>query len=556
MSLKNKILAAALIPAVAVAVIQGWHFITTLSHNAEAQVQELRDGLLQARKAELRNYMDLARSAVEHLYQGGTGGEAARRQARNILRQLRFGDNGYVFVYEFDGTNLVTGPKPELEGSNLNHLKTPDGRFLIPELVKQARAGGGFVEYAWGNPATGAEEPKLSYAVALPEWGWMLGTGLYLTDVDRVTQAAVATVRERANEATVLAVAITAIALGGLLAVLLVVVRTITRRLGRVVDAMRNLAEGEADLSRRLPEEGNDESAALAGSFNAFMARLQSSVRDVHASVEQMASATGQLASLSDESRQSVQDQGRETDLIATAIAQMVATTQEISRNCADTESAGADADRAAAEGRQVVSLSVEAIGGLAAEIERSAGAVDSLAQETRGIAAVLEVIRSIAEQTNLLALNAAIEAARAGEQGRGFSVVAEEVRNLAARTAHSTDEIQAMIERLRKGADQAVQSMQASRDRSVATVDQANAAGESLAAIERFVAQIHDQARQIAAAAEEQSSTAEEVHRNVSSIVEISSHSLERAEQNAGATGELARLGETLREQVGYFKV
>ena len=556
MSLKNKILAAALIPAIGVSLVQGWTTVSTLSDAADAQVRELHDGLLKARRAELRNYMDLALTAVGHLYQGGSGDEAAREQARNILRQLRFGDNGYVFVYDFDGTNLVLGPKPHLEGKNLNHLKTPDGRFLIPELVEQARAGGGYVEYAWTNPASGEEEPKLSYAVALPEWGWMLGTGLYVTDLDAATQAAAQGVHERTWDAMVLVVGIAVAALGVSLAVLLVVVRAITRRLGRVVDTMTEMAEGEADLSHRLPVEGKDEVAGLAGSFNAFVSRLQSSVRDVRSSVEQMAGATQRLASLSDESRRSVQDQGRETDLIATAIAEMAATIQEISRNAAETESAGAEADRAAAEGRQVVTQSVDAIGSLAAEIEQSAGAVDSLAQETRGIASVLDVIRSIAEQTNLLALNAAIEAARAGEQGRGFSVVAEEVRSLAARTAQSTDEIQAMIERLAQGTEKAVQAMQASRDRSVATVDQANAAGESLASIERFVAQIHDQARQIAAAAEEQSSAAEEVHRNVSSIVQIASQSMERAEQTAGATGDLARLSGDLQGQVGYFKV
>jgi methyl-accepting chemotaxis protein len=191
----------------------------------------------------------------------------------------------------------------------------------------------------------------------------------------------------------------------------------------------------------------------------------------------------------------------------------------------------------------------------LAGEIGTAGDVIDTLKSESENIGSVLGVIRGVAEQTNLLALNAAIEAARAGEQGRGFAVVADEVRTLASRTQESTEEIQAMIERLQNEAGKAVAVMQSGRNKTRETLDHAAEADQSLANIVDLVASITGMNTQIASAAQQQTGVAEELDRNVVHIAQLAEQTVTGSEQTAMASGELAKLGENLRTLLSQFK-
>jgi methyl-accepting chemotaxis protein len=262
------------------------------------------------------------------------------------------------------------------------------------------------------------------------------------------------------------------------------------------------------------------------------------------------------MSAITEQTKDSILKQKTETELVATAMHEMTATVQEVARNTEQASSAAQQADQDSNAGNDVVTQTVQAINDLSQDVEQASSVIEQLKGDSVNIGSVLDVIKSVAEQTNLLALNAAIEAARAGEQGRGFAVVADEVRTLAQRTQESTSEIENLIEVLQIGAEKAVKTMNNSRDRARLTVDQAERAGQSLAAITQAVSTISEMNSHIATAAQQQGSVTEEISRNIGNINDISEQNAHASEQTAEASHELARLGERLRSLVSQFRI
>jgi methyl-accepting chemotaxis protein len=321
-------------------------------------------------------------------------------------------------------------------------------------------------------------------------------------------------------------------------------------------DSLTDLNRGEADLTRRLPESGNDEVGIIVKEFNAFVEMLEPLLREVISASHRTKAAVDQVALVTAQTREGVFKQQTETDQVATAINEMTATVQEVARNAANAASAATQADSETTRGRGVVDQTVSSIAVLADDVERAAGVIQQVGNDSANIQKVIEVISAIAEQTNLLALNAAIEAARAGEQGRGFAVVADEVRTLATRTQAATGEIHQIIERLRSGATEAVKAMEQGRTQARSSVEQATQAGQALRAIAEAVATINDMNAQIASAAEEQSSVAAEINRNIVNISQVADETTLRAQQTSKQTGELSHTTAELQTLVGRFKV
>lgn len=345
-----------------------------------------------------------------------------------------------------------------------------------------------------------------------------------------------------------------ALVIGTLIA--LAISRSIIRPLRETTDAMNDISHGEGDLTQRLTSNGKDEVAELALAFNRFAEKVQQMVIQVSGSTAQLASAAEQMAVITDETNQSVQDQHGQIEEVATAINEMAATAQEVANSAASAAGAANNADDEANLGRGVVQETIDTIDSLASDIGEAVGVINRLEENSDNIGGVLDVIRGIAEQTNLLALNAAIEAARAGEQGRGFAVVADEVRTLAHRTQESTQEIQSMIESLQQGARNAVEVMNKSNDRSQECVEKAASAGTSLTSITSSVNQINEMNLQIATAAEEQTSVAEEINRNVLQINALVEGTASGARQTSSASAELTSLASQLQSLVGQFKI
>ncbi|MES2102215.1 MAG: cache domain-containing protein [Pseudomonadota bacterium] len=184
MKLKAKILLLAVAPLLIAIAVIGALLVVETRKLEQQQTQLLEDALISTKRDELRNYISLALTSIDHLYGAGRDDEAAKEQARAILSSMNFGNDGYFYVYAYDGLNLVHPRQPELIGTNLWNMRDTDGTWVIRELIARAREGGGFQRYLWPKPSTAKIERKLGYAVALPRWGWMLGTGIYIDDVD------------------------------------------------------------------------------------------------------------------------------------------------------------------------------------------------------------------------------------------------------------------------------------------------------------------------------------------------------------------------------------
>ncbi|MGL5326182.1 MAG: methyl-accepting chemotaxis protein [Aeromonas sp.] len=326
--------------------------------------------------------------------------------------------------------------------------------------------------------------------------------------------------------------------------------------LGRVAGALHDIAHGEGDLTVHIDTRSQDEVGQLARNFNQFVARLHgivSRLRDV--TVELAAQSRAQAAGAQARS-QRVRQQQDEIVMVATAVTEMASATQEIAGNAEFAATTATEAVALAVAGQSQVGQSQRSITGLADEVADASQVINELDSHAQKISGILATISGIAEQTNLLALNAAIEAARAGEQGRGFAVVADEVRVLSRRTHDSTDEIQQMIETLQQTTRRAVGGMETSRQLAGTSVEDAEAANQSLARINEAIGSISDMATQIAAAAEEQTSVTGEISRNTENIRHVSQDLAEQAGNEAAQAAELKALTERLEQEIGRFRL
>jgi len=331
---------------------------------------------------------------------------------------------------------------------------------------------------------------------------------------------------------------------------------SITKPIQVISERFRELGEGDGDLSQRIDIQGNDELAKLSHGFNGFIEKIHESVKEVAETSRALQVAAQGVAEKSHSTHDNSQNQRDQTIQVVTAINEMGATISEIASNAATAAETANGAEGNTEEGRAVVFKAKDAISRLAADIDHIGSVVQKLAGTTQDIGSILDVIRDISDQTNLLALNAAIEAARAGEQGRGFAVVADEVRNLASRTATSTEEIQKMINQLQGDAQNAVSAMEAGKEVTHEGVVSTDQAVEVLAQISESITDISDRNTQVATATEEQSTVVHTINENIEEINSINEMTTNTAQELADASNELQELSRRLDAMVGSFKL
>lgn len=323
-----------------------------------------------------------------------------------------------------------------------------------------------------------------------------------------------------------------------------------TKRLQEINQSINSIRTGDSsefNMSKSCSVSGSDDITEIAKSANNLFKGLQETFREIKSVGTELTLSTSKFYSLIEQTKIGAEAQEQQTLSAATAMNEMSATVRDVSVNADSAAGAADSADSEALKGKEIVSNTIDVINTLAMEVDKAAEVIAKLESESESIGVVLEVIRGIAEQTNLLALNAAIEAARAGEQGRGFAVVADEVRILAQRTQESTQEIRTMIETLQSGASEAVHVMTQGKAQAKASVEQASKAGHSLEAITSAVSSISTMNTQIARAAKDQSSVANDINMNISGIAKVSDETSSGAQEATKASEELDAIASKL---------
>ncbi len=509
---------------------------------------QLKNGMLEDRKEKTKNLIEVSVGVLEHHHKlaqsGKISDQDAMLAAKESLRNVRYGANDYYFILDTNHNYVLLPPRTEFEGQNKADMKDANGKLLIQELVAAAKNGGGFVEYWFPRAGQQKPEPKLGYATLFKPWGWVVGTGVYIDDVDTQFRR-------------------TAIVLGGVSVVLIIlliivgwrIASGVLRQLGGeptdAVAVMQRVADGDLTASVNTAPPGS-----LLHALGTMVASLRELVSQIDSSATMLVDNAEQINRASNEVSTAANQQADATSAMAAAIEELTVSSAHISDSARDTENDSREAMNLASEGSGRVKQATEAIQKIATTVTDASERIRALEGRAMQISTIANVIKDIAGQTNLLALNAAIEAARAGEQGRGFAVVADEVRKLAERTSSATTEIEQMIAGIQSDTVGAVGAMNEALPEVEQGVQLAGSATESLQSIESGAGRTLQRIREVAEATQEQGSASTSIAQRVEQIAQMVEETTATIRSTADTATQLEQIAQGLQAQIRRFRV
>lgn len=506
---------------------------------------ELHSELLNARQLQVKEQVDSAYSLVKHFGdQAPIIGEAqAKQSALKALSAIRFGDEGYFWVNDMQTKLLMHPFKPEITGKSMANVTDVNGFHHWQEMVSIVKnKGEGYVHYAYKGPQVSKPEDKVSYVKGYQPWGWVIGSGVLYSGVTDIFWAAV-------QKSAVIELILVLIALIGSVTI----VRNITRPLKTVTEHLQHISDG--DLTKQIDMQRGDEIGILANAANHVSVSLNDTLLEVDHAITELQAVCVQMQGNSLHTKQGMDHQFQEVEMLATAMNEMSYSIRDVAQHAKDTADATQTVQTITRQSSQDLDATNEDIQTLTQNIEGANDVIIKLLEQTGDIDSVLGVIGDISEQTNLLALNAAIEAARAGELGRGFAVVADEVRSLASRTQGSTVEIRAIIEKLQYQSKEASVSMATSTQQAERGADRMHVAAENLKNMLIQVDDVSARSHQIASAAEQQGTVAEEINHNIMGIREVSEKVLEDSRQVSEGSTMIAKMTDELSKKIKQFQ-
>ncbi|NJA88172.1 methyl-accepting chemotaxis protein [Rhodocyclus tenuis] len=509
---------------------------------------QLKGSLLEDRKEKTQNLIEVALGVLEYHQQlvkdGKLSEDEAKKAARESLRGLRYSGSEYYFILDTDCNYILLPPKPAFEGTNKKDMKDATGKLVVQEVVSVGQQGGGFVNYWFPRAGQDKPEPKLSYSKVYAPWGWVVGTGIYIDDIDAAFRHA--------------ALIFGAISLALLAALSFFgwrVSASILRQLGgepRTATAvMERVAEGDLSADVGSPPHGS-----LLYALGGMVVALRKLVTEINTDADRVVRNAAEISHASTEVATAAGQQADATSSMAAAIEQMTVSSAHISDSAHDTAQDSQTAMNQAADGGARVDQASAAIRQISSTVSSASQRIIALQGRATQISSIANVIKEIAAQTNLLALNAAIEAARAGEQGRGFAVVADEVRKLAERTSEATTEIEQMIVGIQSDTSGAVDAMNAALPEVEQCVQLAGSAADSLRAIEDGAGRTLERIREMANSTREQSAASTSIAQRVEQVAQMVEETSSTIRGTAETAAELEQIAVSLRSQIGRFKV
>lgn len=509
-----------------------------------------RHQLLEDRKAKIQSLIDTAYSQIEYydkLAKSGTITETeAKKQAMELLRNNRYDSKEYFWINDYHPTMIMHPIKPELQGTDLTKTQDAVGKYHFVEMAAAVKKdGASFVSYTWQSPDKSSTLPKLSYVKGYAPWGWILGTGIYIDDLNTTFL----------NNAIQLGA--WGVAIGSFIAIsLLLLSRSIIRTLGcepfEASEIAQRIASG--NLATPIECKPGDNSSLLAN-IQTMQNTLRNMISLIKQNAEQVASSAQQLMKSSEEVASRSRRQSEAASSMAASVEEMAVSIDQVKENALEAYNISQASGNTSENGAAIIHKAASEMGNISTTVQSSSNIVEDLGHQSDHITSIVNTIKEIADQTNLLALNAAIEAARAGEQGRGFAVVADEVRSLADRTAHSTTEIAEMVSKIQMGTRQAVSSMQDSMVKVGHGVELATQAGNSINEIRDGAQRVSSVVSGISSAITEQSMASNDIASKLETIAQMSEESAVAVQHTFEAAKQLQGLSVSLHQTVAQFK-